>query len=436
MAQGTPPKAESAPPKTPTNDSASKPLKPGDPGFVNPYANYVADLDPSGTMDDGRSYVGRMSHYVDKSPPKATRGSANRSQSFRQPQGRVPQPMPNPRPSGRNPTPQTNGKPSRYSTAQSGREYQQSRWSGQPLATSSKLPEGFFGTAKGTTSMPAPPTAASITSTSKKTRRGNRGDGCLRSQEGEGWGETRSRDSWEESQQRTQKAWKPRHEPIPTAESADTFFGTPKDVSSKAPTPEAHPSSRARKTDDLPQMQWGTPQVNRAESDRNGHESVDQTRDHLGTSGWFTNPAFDRKDRPAQQPQPQPQPQPQAPPMSGGVRFGEREAVKEQGRPPGQQPARPPEPRRSEEATKPRDIASVPPRPVSQEGDPLLIQYPVGDGCWVKMVVYVERDSKTAYSRLSGIGRRQISGVKVKTPEQLGDMVKDIVVDEKKSLLG
>ncbi|KAG0093672.1 hypothetical protein BGZ93_010189 [Podila epicladia] len=443
MAQNTPPKAqnirpkaESTPLKSPINGSASKPLKLEDPGFVNPYINYVAEFDPSGTMDDGRSYVGRMSHYVDKSPFKATRDSTNKSQTLRQTQRRAPQPMPNLRSSGRNPTPQTNGKQSRYSTAQSGREYQQSRWSGQPLATSSKLPEGFFGTAKGTTSMPAPPTTASITNASKNTRRSNRGDGWGGIQEGEGCGETRGRDSrdgWEESQQQALAAWKTRHKPIPTAELADIFFGTPKDVSTKAPTPEAHLRSRTSRTDELSQMQWGTPQVNRAKSDHYGHESVDQMKDHLGTSGWFTNPAFDRKDRPAQQPQPQPQ----APPSSSGIRPGEREFVKEQELPPGQKPARLPDPTcRSEEATRPRDVTSVPPCPISQEGDPLLIQYPVGDGCWVKMVVYVERDSKTAYSRLAGIGRRQISGVKVKTPEQLGEMVKDVIIDEKKNLLG
>lgn len=111
--------------------------------------------------------------------------------------------------------------------------------------------------------------------------------------------------------------------------------------------------------------------------------------------------------------------------------------VKGQECPLDQQPAHPPEPPRySEAASKLRDTVSAPPRPASQEGDPVVIQYPVGDGCWVKMVVYIERDSKTAYSRLSGLGQRQMSGVKVKTPEQLGDMVRDIVLDEKKNLLG
>lgn len=52
------------------------------------------------------------------------------------------------------------------------------------------------------------------------------------------------------------------------------------------------------------------------------------------------------------------------------------------------------------------------------------------------MVVYVERDSKSANSRLPGLGRRQISGIKTKTPEQLGAMVKDAIVEEKKNLLG
>ncbi|KAG0040626.1 hypothetical protein BGZ82_000584 [Podila clonocystis] len=363
MAQNTSSKSQNTQPKALTNGSASKLLKPGDPGFVNPYAN-------------------------------------------------------------------------KYSTAQPGREYQQSRWSGQPLATSSKLPEGFFGTAKGTTGMTVPPTTApatatiTTTSTPTDTRRGNRGDDWGGSRGGEGRRDTRSKDGFSESHQRTQAAWKPRDKPLPTAESAQAFFGTPKVVPARVPSPEALPNW-ASKTDEPPQSLWDTSQVIRAETDRNSQGSVDQAKDHLGTSDWFTNPTFDQKDRPAQRPQPQ------APPSSGGVRSGERGVVNEQERPPAQQPARLPEPpRRSEEAIKPRDTASVPSRPASQEGDPLVIQYPVGDGCWVKMVVYVERDSKTAYSRLSSLGRRQISGIKVKTPEQLGDIVKDIVVDEKKNLLG
>ncbi|KAG0035321.1 hypothetical protein BGZ81_009817 [Podila clonocystis] len=363
MTQNTPSESQNAQPKALTNGSASKLLKLGDPGFVNPYAN-------------------------------------------------------------------------KYSTAQPGREYQQSRWSGQPLATSSKLPEGFFRTAKGTTGMTVPPTTApatapiTTTNTPKDTCRGNRGDGWGGSQGGEGRRDTRSKDGVSESHQRAQAAWKPRDKPFPAAESAQAFFGTPKVVPAKVPSPEAQ-SNWASKTDELPQSLQGTSQVTQVETDRNGQGSVNQVKDHLGTSNWFTSSTFDRKDQAAQQPQPQ------APPSSAGVRSGERGVVNEQERPPTQQPARPREsPRHSEEAIKPRDTASVPSRQASQEGDPLVIQYPVGDGCWVKMVVYVERDSKTAYSRLSGLGRRQISGIKVKTPEQLGDMVKDIVVDEKQNLIG
>ncbi|KAF9210305.1 hypothetical protein BGZ59_009615 [Podila verticillata] len=431
----------------------SKPLKPGDPGFVNPYASFVAEIDPSGTMDDGRFYVGRDSHYVDHSPPRTTRGSNNKSQSFRLPQRQTYQPTPNTRPvppsptpsrtsaPGRNPTPQTNGKSSRYSTAQ--RVSQQSRWSGQPLVSSSKLPEGFFSTAKGTTDTPPITTTTSPTttvSTPASTRRDNRGNG-RESQAGESWGESRSADGWAESHQRAQASCRPRQEPITTIESAAVFFGTPKDFHPSAPTPASPTSSWVGMTDELPK-QWGTPQpqVNRPEANRNGHRPVDQEKDSSQTSGWFTNPGFDRKIRLPQQPQPQsrpPQPQPQLQPQSSvGVRSYERGGVKEQDRPPVQQLRLPESPRRSEETARPRDTLSVPPRPSSQDGDPLVIQYPVGDGCWVKMVVYVEHDSKSANSRLPGLGRRQISGVKTKTPEQLGAMVKDAIVEEKKNLLG
>ncbi|KAG0340347.1 hypothetical protein BG000_000123 [Podila horticola] len=438
MAQHTPCKAQNAQLETPTTGSTSKLLKPGDPGFVNPYVTYVADLDPSGTMDDGRFYVGRQNHYVDQSPSRITRGSTNRNQNFRPPRRQAPQPtsntkpaLPSPTPSwastsGRRQAPQTNGKSRSGIPAVVG----QSCWAGRPVGTSCMVVYGFFGTAKATTGTTAPPTTAPISSLN--TRRGNRGDDWGGNRGEEGWGETRGKDGKVESHQRSQVTWKPRDEPIPTAESAQAFFGTPKDIPARAPTPESR-SSWTNNSNEIPQTLRDAPQVNRAESDRNGHGSVDQAKDHRGTSGWFTNPAFDRKGQPAQRPRPQSQ----APPSSGGVHSGEREVVKGQECPLDQQPARPPEPPRcSEAASMPRDTVSAPPRPASQEGDPVVIQYPVGDGCWVKMVVYIERDSKTAYSRLSGLGQRQMSGVKVKTPEQLGDMVRDIVLDEKKNLLG
>ncbi|KAF9979768.1 hypothetical protein BGZ65_006045 [Modicella reniformis] len=79
-----------------------------------------------------------------------------------------------------------------------------------------------------------------------------------------------------------------------------------------------------------------------------------------------------------------------------------------------------------------------PPRAAQFEppGDPLFLQYPIGDGCHVVVAMYVERDPATALRRFPTLQRtRLMSAHKAKTMDQMAAIFKEALEDEKDSCM-
>ncbi|ORZ26810.1 hypothetical protein BCR41DRAFT_393418 [Lobosporangium transversale] len=74
--------------------------------------------------------------------------------------------------------------------------------------------------------------------------------------------------------------------------------------------------------------------------------------------------------------------------------------------------------------------------PPSSNNSPLFLQFPIGDGCYLVMAMYVEIDVRTALKRFPGIERtRQLSSHKIHTVQQLSIIFQDALKDEKESVL-
>ncbi|KAG0264442.1 hypothetical protein BG011_006801 [Mortierella polycephala] len=153
--------------------------------FVNPYQAYVKNLDPDGALGDGRDYVGKKSHHLDRptAPTAANPRPAGTfgAQTLHPPVQKAPAPAPKrnffmnsknsvpsvpgldfgtakPRPPPGAPSTPSTGvqnnqrrRPSASSASSSsskpGRDYNKAHaWSGKPLATTEDF--DFFGTAK------------------------------------------------------------------------------------------------------------------------------------------------------------------------------------------------------------------------------------------------------------------------------------------------
>ncbi|KAF9183525.1 hypothetical protein BGZ51_003980 [Haplosporangium sp. Z 767] len=150
--------------------------------FVNPYQAYVKNVDPDGTLGDGRDYVGKKSHHLDR-PTAPTAANSRLAGTFETPTLYPPAPKapapapkrnfsmkpknsgsivsgldfgtakPRPPPGAPSAGVQNNQRrrPSTSSTNSSsskiGRDYNKAHaWSGKPLATTDDF--DFFGTAK------------------------------------------------------------------------------------------------------------------------------------------------------------------------------------------------------------------------------------------------------------------------------------------------
>lgn len=69
-------------------------------------------------------------------------------------------------------------------------------------------------------------------------------------------------------------------------------------------------------------------------------------------------------------------------------------------------------------------------------GDPLFLQYPIGDGCHVVVAMYVERDPAIALRRFPTLQRTRLtSGHKAKTMDQMAAIFQEALEDEKEACL-
>lgn len=60
-------------------------------------------------------------------------------------------------------------------------------------------------------------------------------------------------------------------------------------------------------------------------------------------------------------------------------------------------------------------------------GDPVVFQYPLADGHWATLALYVDRDARSAQTRFSDIRTRQMSDIKKKSPEDVGKIVAKVI---------
>lgn len=78
-------------------------------------------------------------------------------------------------------------------------------------------------------------------------------------------------------------------------------------------------------------------------------------------------------------------------------------------------------------------------RPAQPEppGDPLFMQYPIGDGCYVVLAMYVEKDAATALKRFPTLQRtRLLSAPRARNLEQMANIFKEALEEEKEACLG
>ncbi|KAF8939603.1 hypothetical protein BGZ58_009209 [Dissophora ornata] len=70
-------------------------------------------------------------------------------------------------------------------------------------------------------------------------------------------------------------------------------------------------------------------------------------------------------------------------------------------------------------------------------GDPLFLQYPIGDGCHMVVAMYVEKDAQSASRRFPNIARARLeSSNRTKTPEEVAVIFREALEDEKKNVTG
>ncbi|ORZ27304.1 hypothetical protein BCR41DRAFT_367665 [Lobosporangium transversale] len=337
----------------------------------NPYLAFVAAIDPDGTMDDGRAYVGGARHYVDKAVTRSANNISNQQspptqaqsqvqvQVQTQAQSQVQAPAQTQSQtqskqqlgSSRQPAQHSFKQPPqqpKYSTAERVRGSGQSRWSGKPLATANSIPEGFFATAK-------PVTPASSSNASP---------------------------------QQVKQDLSPQH----------SDSGQFRDHRPETKVPEVQHEFRPRISD--VQRAMGSVTVNEGNVTKVS-QHPEQARSNWNTlatssetAGWGLLSSRTMPSR--------------------AGRFGDIS---------------------DDEGSVSTSRGSHSVVPASNDGDPLYLQYPIGDGCYVTVTIHVDRSAQAARRRIPIEMPRLQSGYKVQTMEQLANIFKEAVEDEKSNAL-
>ncbi|KAF8962673.1 hypothetical protein BGZ46_001114 [Entomortierella lignicola] len=381
--------------------------------FVNPYIAYVAEIDPDGTMDDGRAYVGGARHYVDK--PTTTKSAALPSNTGSRPASGNTRSVP------ANPTPtpsvlqaqslqrQQPEPPSKFSSKQRfARPDRDSRWSGRALATADQLPEGFFGTAKPISSLPA---------TQKSSPRVED-----------------SSASWENSWQAT-----------PARNTFQSSFS-----SQSEPRTVSHPQDYG--------TSWAQPE-SAGRNHREGGFDIDQSFDRISLNHSGREREYNRAQPSSNRPSLHDQ---SFESLRQGSTRSTIPSAHEFSYESDNESSSTSRSHQNSQYSMSRDIShrssqsntevrhdhrpyqynaevrheKTPTIPYHQ-GSPLFLQYPIGDGCHVVVAMYVEKDAQTALKRFPDIDRtRQESGRRDKTLDEMAVIFKEALEDEKKSLTG
>ncbi|KAF9102415.1 hypothetical protein BGX27_010994 [Mortierella sp. AM989] len=381
--------------------------------FVNPYVAYVAEIDPDGTMDDGRAYVGGARHYVDKpATPKDNPSSYNTikpaisngsiAHSNTKPNSSTTQAQPSfkqqPEQSTRSPSRQ------RFSRSDRDRGMAENRWSGRALATADMLPEDFFGTAKAVST-------SSATSTQKTPARHEESFTA-------NWTSSRQSPKNVATRMLPNSPTTTQAEQRPTTESYEY-----KPTISRTQIEPAGPIRQEERSANLhgAQQAFSNISLNTA-----GYEK-DYTRTQIPESRAHLQDPGSRSIRPTGQNM-------EWVPVRnnrGELAYDSDDDSRDS---------------RSQLTSLSRDTSykatlsgryEQPPLNTQSPGNPLFLQYPIGDGCHVVVAMYVEKDAQTALKRFPFIERtRQESSRRDKTLDEMAVIFREALEDEKKNMTG
>ncbi|KAI1312309.1 hypothetical protein EDD11_002963 [Mortierella claussenii] len=370
--------------------------------FVNPYAAYVAALDPDNTIDDGRSYVGGARHYVDRpqdpsaspspsqvqAPPKTGHISLTQKQpqsaAKRQgPQRQVQSLGKHQQQQQENQNQQQHHQPSpKNSNMQASNRHtdriratNESRWSGRSLMTANTLPEGFFGTSKGAS------TSASQLRDQASVQRVSNTHGSTQSNASRARTPTtftfKNGSGPREPQLQQQSINRPQIEMSHAASHSGGDSGVTDDTSAPLARLKMASNNTAGQTSDTDE------ESSRASCSMS---STSEYQPHGSARG----------------PGPGGRTGVQSAPYSNGHNLWQQQQQQSH-----------------------------------DEGDPLFLQYPIGDGCYVVVAMYVERDPQSVLRRFPTIQRtRQQSSYKEQSIDQMANILKEALEDEKSNALG
>ncbi|KAG0320422.1 hypothetical protein BGZ99_004509 [Dissophora globulifera] len=373
-------------------------------GQVNPYVAYVKQFDPDNTMNDGRSYVGGARHHLDRpthsggrptphqpadgwsTTPSGQRASPSQQQ-HQQPHADNTRnnhvQLPRQQHQNNQPNQQSSSgfgfqATTRSQSNRSGRDgANTSRWKGQTLSTPSTLPAEFFKTAK-----PLHPPAER----SPPAQSGPPATGLTHGQVGSA------------SPMPSETNGRSRNEASGSQNTLPTLDGRSADDSWAAQGLKPWPNTNQQQQH---QRQRGSPQ----RDSRLAAMDVDQEAAPSDRAESVAPRIYSDDEGN----------------VDGDLRRG------------GSNSSVAPSP-----AVSRHGYSMEASRQGSEEpGDPLFLQYPIGDGCFVVVAMYVERDAHSALRRFPNLPRtRQSSSHKSKTMDDMAALFKEALEDEKKNITG
>ncbi|KAF9355370.1 hypothetical protein BGX26_006650 [Mortierella sp. AD094] len=413
----------------------------GSGAFVNPYIAYVAEIDPDGTMDDGRSYVGGARHYVDKPP---TKSNPPASYSAARPANSNKTAPPSSRPSTNTAQNQASykqqpgssaGSSSKQRSSRSDRGITESRWSGRPLATADMLPEDFFGTAK----------AVSTPAATSSQRNPSRYEDSPRTESWQtpktastAWNEPQPTKFTPVQQSHNYQSGVSRTQPEPRTPSQPHEYQT--GVSRTQPEPRTLSQPHEYQLG-VSRTQYEPISMIRQEESSTDLYEVKQALDTIPLNSPGHEKEYIRTQTSMSRSQP----------MYQSFESSRRGSMRNNGAPSQgytyESDTESSSTYRSHVTSSSRDgfhkpaMSNIEPRyeqtPPQNQGNPLFLQYPIGDGCHVVVAIYVEKDAQSALKRFPNIERtRQESSRRDKTLDEMAVIFKEVLEDEKKNLTG
>ncbi|KAG0363115.1 hypothetical protein BC939DRAFT_499845 [Gamsiella multidivaricata] len=450
---------------------------------VNPYLSFVQNIDPDNTLDDGRSYVGRASHHLDKpSGPKSH--VFNRTPSTGPPTLKPPPEnyasqktllKRNEKPASSQysyptsqsasqsvsqPVSQTVSQSTSQPASPGSKGYQRqkykerdmqmsnSRWSGRSLMTANAMPEEFFRTAKPVTSpsvaSPAPNNnQRSNTQTQLSQAPLDRplAPGFSSRMPAHIPGHPSASSSQNQTQVQNQGGivGRPKQENGGNLRTVQQAANNGPDrailMNRRQSMEQSTPPSVYQQTQDqgLRASRWSAARQGTEEPSIASMPSFNSERDELRTVMSSFPTEFV-----AEGPRMEPNETGEGPEMEIDTRSDDASGASMSSFTTANDHVSGHRPREFAYNSGPGSGPIPAMTPVAQDhGNPLFMQYPIGDGCHVVVAMYVEKDAQTALRRFPNIPRvRQSTGHRVKTIDQVVEIFRENLEDEKADATG